>query len=617
MKNLKIRFKLFLGFAAVLLILLVVGIREYMVLGKLETKKNDLLKVYEMADAIMEAKYAVRSDMQLLMEILTDNDQESFNKDWADHEIAMNSFDENINAIISNAEDNGWGQKYTSTKSDIKKTANDVGEHHDNNIIPNFKSIKEYTEKLLEIAGKDESSESISDLTEIADIQKNLSHLDETTDEAGIEVITKLEVLEEQIMKLVDGAKTDMDQMSAASRKESIILVIAGLLLAIILSLVITSAIAVPVKKGVEFAKIIAEGDLSATLDIDQKDEIGELADALKDMVRSFRISADVAIKIANGNLTKEAEIPEKDRKGELPESLQNMVLKLREIVSNILEGSDSIASASQQLSSSAQEMSQGATEQASSAEEVSSSIEEMTANIEQNTSNAQETEKISRQASEGMNKVGGASQESLVSIKTIAEKINIINDIAFQTNILALNAAVEAARAGEHGKGFAVVAAEVRKLAERSKVAADEIVELSGKSVGITSEASKLIDQLLPQIENTSKLVQEITAASLEQNSGATQINSAIQQLNQVTQQNAAAAEEMSTSSEELSSQADQLRGLISYFQIDDYKYNQKKQYKRHHIEVARMDKHPKNTGIDIKMHAPQNTNDEDFEKF
>ena len=277
---------------------------------------------------------------------------------------------------------------------------------------------------------------------------------------------------------------------------------------------------------------------------------------------------------ISNGNLN--IKVPEgfdkrKDEIGILSRSFVSLVDNLKRITSSIMTGSDNVASASQQISSSTQQLSQGTSEQASSAEEVSSSMEEMTSNIQQNTDNAQQTEKISVSAASGVSKVVTASQESLSSIKQIADKIIIVNEIAFQTNILSLNAAVEAARAGEHGKGFAVVAAEVRKLAERSKTAADEIVSLSNNSLKVTEDSSKLLIEIMPEIERTAKLVQEISVASLEQNTGADQVNSAIQQLNQITQQNAAASEEMATSLEELSGQADQLREIIGFFKIDE----------------------------------------------
>jgi methyl-accepting chemotaxis protein len=199
--------------------------------------------------------------------------------------------------------------------------------------------------------------------------------------------------------------------------------------------------------------------------------------------------------------------------------------------------------------------------------------MEEMASNIQQNTDNAQQTDKIATSASSSIAKVSKASEESTASIKNIADKILIINDIAFQTNILALNAAVEAARAGEHGRGFAVVAAEVRKLAERSKIAADEINVLAKNSVKVTEESAVLLNQIIPEIEKTAKLVQEISAASIEQTSGADQINNAIQQLNTITQQNAAASEELATSAEEMASQAEQLQDIISYFTVDDLK--------------------------------------------
>ncbi len=345
----------------------------------------------------------------------------------------------------------------------------------------------------------------------------------------------------------------DMNKILSDVRLGVIIATVLAVLIIFLLIRLVSRSVVIALRKGVDFAKTVAAGDLTATVDVYQKDEIGELAQALREMVN-----------------------------------------KLKDVVENIMTGADSISIAGMEVSSASQQLSQGASEQASAAEEVSSSMEQMVANIEQNTDNSRVAEKISINVSEVVTKVGQAAGESLESIRNIADKISIINDIAFQTNILALNAAVEAARAGEHGRGFAVVAAEVRKLAERSKVAADEIVSLASKSVKVTDEAGVLMAKLIPEIERTSKLVQEIAAASTEQNSGADQINSAIQQLNQVTQQNAASSEELATSSEELSSQADQLKEAIQYFKVDSAKNIVKKIGRSKGADLAMFDSEP-----------------------
>jgi len=275
--------------------------------------------------------------------------------------------------------------------------------------------------------------------------------------------------------------------------------------------------------------------------------------------------------RISEGDLMVQIESKYNDEVGNLLDSMKKMVERLSNVVHDVRTAADNVAAGSEQMSSSAEEMSQGASEQASAAEEASSAMEEAASSIRQNADNAQQTEKIAVKSSDDAKEGGAAVQETVSAMKTIAEKIAIIEEIARQTDLLALNAAIEAARAGEHGKGFAVVAAAVRRLAERSAAAAGEISKLSVSSVEVAEKAGELLTQIVPDIQKTAQLVQEISAASNEQNTGAEQINSAIQQLNQVVQQNASAAEEMSSTAEELSSQAVQLQESISFFKIEE----------------------------------------------
>jgi len=281
-------------------------------------------------------------------------------------------------------------------------------------------------------------------------------------------------------------------------------------------------------------------------------------------------MGVDVANKLSKGILTDNIDVAGKDEIGNLMAAMKNMVASLKEVVDDVTTASDNVASGSQELSSSSEEMSQGATEQSASAEEASSSMEEMAANIRQNADNAQQTERIAMQATKDAENGGKAVEKTVHAMRQIAEKISIIEEIARQTNMLALNAAIEAARAGEHGKGFAVVADAVRKLAERSQAAAGEISNLSVSSVEIAEKAGEMLNRIVPDIRKTAELVQEINAASAEQNTGADQINQALQQLDQVIQQNASASEEMSSTSEELASQAEQLKEAIAFFKID-----------------------------------------------
>lgn len=342
---------------------------------------------------------------------------------------------------------------------------------------------------------------------------------------------------------------------------------------------------------------------------------------------KAIKNASAVISKLSEGDLTVEIDASGKDEIGRLLSDLKIMISKFKNVISYVSSASNNIVAASQELSASSQQMSEGATEQAAATEQVSSSMEQMVANVQHNTDNARQTEKIAVKASEEATKGSVAVNQAGVSMKSIANKISIISDIARQTNILALNAAVEAARAGEQGRGFAVVAAEVRKLAEKSQVAAVEINELSQSSVNIAETSGKLLEQMVPNIQHTAKLVQEISASSVEQNLGAGQINKALQQLNQVNQQNAATSEQMAASAEELSSQADQLKEIISFFRFEEPAengkpaatknftiQNQRAAVKRSKPEVAFKAGKPNATnGISLDMDSL----DDEYERF
>jgi methyl-accepting chemotaxis protein len=368
--------------------------------------------------------------------------------------------------------------------------------------------------------------------------------------------------------KGADAASARAASIYSSSRALIIIALVLCAAAGITLALFISRAISASLKAGVEVANQLAKGDLGMQIDVPSQDEAGQLLKALDTTVKSMREVTSVAQDIAGGNLM--VKVQPRSEADSLMKALAEMVQRLAAVVTEVKGSADNVATGAGALSQSSQQLSQGATEQASSVEEISASIEQMSSNIKQNADNAMQTEKIASKAAVDAKEGGDAVAQTVDAMKQIASKIAIIEEIARQTNLLALNAAIEAARASEHGRGFAVVASEVRKLAERSQRAAGEITALSSSSVKVAERAGELLRKILPDVVKTSELVQEISAASREQDSGAMQVNKAIQQLDQVIQQNAAGSEETSSTSDELASQATQLQKAISFFRVE-----------------------------------------------
>jgi len=279
---------------------------------------------------------------------------------------------------------------------------------------------------------------------------------------------------------------------------------------------------------------------------------------------------------IAQGDLTQTPGRPSDDEIGELAQAFTNMVDGLRRLTFQIQFAAENMVLASSQVSGSAQLLSRGTSEQAASVQQTSSSLEQMNASITQNAENSRQMEQMAVKGAQEMEETSRAVAESVGAMKSIAEKISIVEEIAYQTNLLALNAAIEAARAGEHGKGFAVVATEVRKLAERSQGAAQEIGSLASDSVRIAERSGEALRALVPAIRKTAELVQEVATASREQSAGVSQVNRAMSQVDQVTQQNASAAEELSGTSEQMAAMADKLQEIIGRFRLGGTKLAQ-----------------------------------------
>ena len=459
-------------------------------------------------------------------------------KEQMNAEIAQKKDHEQLNERIGKADDANRLVKQMLTARRIEKNYiirkdSQYVEEMDNiikTLLAQVESTKAKMKKQVNLNQMDAMKEAINDYK--AAFDANVSANTKLTKESEI-MVTSARSFEEKATAMRSVMKASMETATAMANKMVLVLLIIAVALGIGAAILITNMIIRPL--GAE------------------PNELAGIVD-----------------KIADGDLTIQVGGNGKKISGVLA-SMKKMTDNLVSIVGDVKNASSNVASGSEALSSSSEEMSQGATEQASAAEEASSSMEQMASNIQQNADNAMQTEKIAVKAANDAEQSGQAVNEAVIAMNDIAEKISIIEEIARQTNLLALNAAIEAARAGEQGKGFAVVAAEVRKLAERSQKAAAEIGNLSHNSVDVAQKAGAMLKQLVPDIQKTAELVQEISAASNEQRTGVEQVNQALQQLDTVIQQNASSAEEMASTSEELASQAQQLQQTIEFFKVND----------------------------------------------
>ncbi len=540
MRNLKIKYKLAIGFAVMLLPLLVLGVYAYITIFDIGGKTQKFYKhPYTVTSLALRVNSDILQTRNLVKEIARSGDIEEMRRNKQEID-SLNTVILNNLAVIH--------ERYLGDTNEVVQ------------IGARIKKWEEIRNELYKIAQRN-TEESRAEA--IAITQKNGK---------GGQIYYEILALSEGFIEFAANTSKKFDANAAEKQHQSIIILslILGLsiMITIVMSIYLTRIITISLKKSVKFAEEVADGNYNTAININQKDEMGELADALRKMLESFKRGVTYAGKIARGNLIP---LPLTNTKlNPLETSMIEMETKLNNVIANILAASKEIEHSSKDIGLSSEQIASGSNEQAASIEEVSASMEEMVANINQNTDNARTTERISQKAAEGIVKGNQSFTTTLETLRSISERIRVIGQIAQKTDILAINAAIEAARAGEQGRGFAVVAQEVRKLAEDSQKAAHEIIGLVESSVKIAEDSGKILAEITPEIQRTSALVQQISNSGNEQNAGANQVNDAITELTKVIQENSAAADQMAINAQNMTGQAIRLTEVIGFFQVE-----------------------------------------------
>lgn len=542
--KLSINQKLILGFSLPAISMIILGILVY---NLTDLMKDQGIKVgvhnAPLGDAAMEIKLSALLASHIIEKYISGDENVDINEAWE----KLNETAWYCNAIL-NGGTNSEGKFYPAKNENIRKNITQV--QHKVRIF-----TQTAKEKII-LASEGDNAK--------------LKAVDKKFDSELIDFIKEADEAEEIIHGQMQEGIVELSKISDKVNMIIVSICLIIFILTIFLGFFVSKSINSLINKTIVFAQEVAGGNYGTKLEIERKDEIGRLANALRAMLDSFKAGILYAEKIANGNLISDKNIDFKNV-STLEKSLRSMEDLLSFAIRDISGATTEIIEGSNYINIAGSDIASGSNEQAASIEEISASMEQMVANINQNSENALICEKISVKAAEGIIKGNESFQATLTAMREIAEKISIIGEIAKKTDILAINAAIEAARAGEQGKGFAVVATEVRKLAENSQNAASEIQKLVDKSVRIAEESGVLLSEISPEIQRTAILVQEISSAGNEQNSGANQINNAVQELTKVIQQNSSAADQLAVSSKNMNIQAEKLQDSVSFFTIEN----------------------------------------------